>query len=50
MKEVKDKKIEIRVTASEKERIAAYCEKYGIKISDFMRSAWERVLVQEKGE
>lgn len=52
MKENRDKKIEVRVTAQEKERIAEYCEQKGLKISDFIRSLCNRALAleSEKGK
>ena len=50
MKENRDKKIEVRVTAQEKERIAEYCEKKGLKISDFIRSLINRAMALEEKE
>lgn len=48
MKENRDKKIEVRVTAQEKERIAEYCEQKGLKLSDFIRSLITRAIALDK--
>lgn len=46
-KETKDCQLKFRVTKSEKDRILAYCEKYGITLSEFLRDAYSRIINQE---
>ena len=48
MKDNKDKKIEVRVTAEEKERILQYCEQKGLKISEFIRALCNRAIALEE--
>lgn len=38
MKEIKDTKIEFRLTKSEKEKFQEYAEKHNIKVSELLRS------------
>ncbi len=45
MKEIKDKKIEVRVTAAEKERIQKFCAEHDLKMSDFFRMASEKLML-----
>ena len=44
MKVIKDKKLEFRLTAEEKNRIKAYAEKRGIKMSQAVRLLCEKVM------
>ena len=37
MKEIKNKKIEFRLTAEEKEKIVAYAEKHNLTMSEVIR-------------
>ena len=50
MKENKEYQIKARITKSEKERITAVCEKYKITISQFVRLAIEKILIQKENE
>ena len=44
MKETKDIQIKCRLTKSEKEKLDAYCAKYGVKISDLLRELLRREI------
>ena len=44
MKEIKTEYIKVRVTASEKERIIEFCEKKGLKLSEFIRNLCNREI------
>lgn len=44
MKEIKDKWVKVRVSSSQKEQIEAYCERYEITTSEFMRLAFDYIL------
>ena len=48
MKEIKDKKIDFRVSASEKERIKEYAEKHNIKVGELIRVALNRFMAIEE--
>lgn len=48
MKERKDCQLKVRLTKTEKERVMAYCEKYDMTVSDFIRKAVDSYL-REKG-
>jgi uncharacterized protein (DUF1778 family) len=48
MKENKDCQIKFRLTAEQKDKITEYCKKHDIKISEFIRSACEKIMDQEK--
>lgn len=52
MKEIKDKKIDFRVSATEKERIKEYAEKHNIKVGELIRVALNRFMAieEKKGE
>ena len=50
MKEIKDKKIDFRVSASEKERIKKYAEEHNIKVGELIRVALNKLMAIEKGE
>ena len=50
MKEIKDKKIDFRVSATEKERIKEYAEEHNIKVGELIRVALNRFMAIEKGE
>ena len=50
MKEIKDKKIDFRVSAAEKERIKEYAEKHNIKVGELIRVALNRFMAVEKGD
>ena len=50
IKENKTEYIRFRVTAQEKERFAEYCEKKGLKMSDFIRSLINRAMALEEKE
>lgn len=47
MKEKKDKKIEFRLTAEEKEKIIAYAEKRDMTMSEVIRELCEKIFNQE---
>lgn len=47
MKETKDFQLKMRVTKSEKEQIAAYCEKYKMTVSDLLRISVRKFLGKE---
>lgn len=49
MKEIKDQFIKVRLTKSEKEKVAAYCDKHDLSISELIRRSLE-VCFEEKGE
>ena len=44
MKETKDCHVKVRITPTERKAIEEYCEKHDLKISDFIRMAFYRVL------
>ena len=46
MKENKQENIKVRITPKEKERIVEYCETHSITISECIRMAVSRILVQ----
>ena len=51
MKEIKDKKIDFRVSASEKERIKEYAEEHNIKVGELIRVALNRFMaIEDKKE
>ena len=51
MKEIKDKKIDFRVSATEKERIKEYAEKHNIKVGELIRVALNRFMaIEDKKE
>ena len=50
MKEIKDKKIDFRVSAAEKERIKEYAEKHNIKVGELIRVALNRFMAIEDKE
>ena len=51
MKEIKDKKIDFRVSATEKERIKKYAEEHNIKVGELIRVALNRFMaIEEKKE
>ena len=50
MKEIKDKKIDFRVSATEKERIKEYAEEHEMTVSELLRAALNRFIAIEKGE
>jgi antitoxin component of RelBE/YafQ-DinJ toxin-antitoxin module len=39
IKEIKDTFIKIRITPSQKQEIQDYCDKYGLTVSEFIRTA-----------
>ena len=48
MKEIKDKTIEIRLTASDKEKIKETAEKYNMTVSEFIRWACYKIFQEER--
>ena len=48
MKEIKDKKIEFRLTAEEKEKIAAYAEKHSLTMSGVIRQLCEKIFLESE--
>ena len=48
MKEIKDKKIDFRVSAAEKERIKEYEEEHNIKVGELIRVALNRFMAIEE--
>lgn len=48
MKEVKNTKIEIRLTPTEKEQIRAYADKHGISMSEAVLGLCQRIFSQEE--
>lgn len=49
MKEViRDKKIEFRLTAEEKEKIIAYAEKHDMNMSEVIRSLCEKIFYESE--
>lgn len=44
MKEIKDKKIDFRVSAAEKEKIKEYAEEHNIKVGELIRVALNRFM------
>lgn len=48
MKEVRDKKIDLRLTAEEKRRIQEEAAKRGMGASEFIRIACERMMYKEE--
>lgn len=48
MKEIKDKTIEIRLTASDKQKIKDAAEKHGMTVSEFIRFACEKIFNQKE--
>jgi hypothetical protein len=44
MKEIKDKKVEFRLTVAEKEKILAYAEKHQMTMSELIRSLCEKIF------
>lgn len=48
MKENKDYQIKVRLTATEKDAVNNYCEKHGMTVSEFLRTAIENKLFQEE--
>ena len=50
MKEIKDKKIDFRVSASEKERIKEDAEEHNIKVGELIRVALNRFMAIEDKE
>lgn len=44
MKEIKDKKIEFRLTAAEKEKIQEYAEKRDMTMSEVIRELCEKIF------
>ena len=51
MKEIKDKKIDFRVSASEKERIKEYAEDHNLAVGELIRLALNRFMaIEEKKE
>jgi cytidylate kinase len=51
MKEViRDKKIEFRLTAEEKEKIIAYAEKHDMNMSEVIRSLCEKIFYESEAE
>lgn len=47
MKEIKDKKIDLRVSAAEKERIKEYAEEHDMTVGELIRSALNRFMAIE---
>ena len=47
MKETKDKRIEFRLTAEEKEKILAYAEKHNLTMSEVVRELCQKIFNQE---
>lgn len=43
-KETKDCHVKVRITPTERKAIEEYCEQHDLKISEFMRIAFTRVL------
>ena len=51
MKEVKDKQLKFRVSATEKETIEKYTEEHGMTVSELLRAALNRFMaIDEKKE
>ena len=51
MKEVKDKQLKFRVSATEKETIEKYVEEHGMTVSELLRAALNRFMaIDEKKE
>ena len=51
MKEIKDKKIDFRVSAAEKERIKEYAEMHDMTVGELIRAALNRFMaIDEKKE
>ena len=48
MEERKDIQIKVRITATEKSKIAGYCEEHKLSISDFLRAAIHKILKEDK--
>lgn len=48
MKETKDKRIEFRLTAEEKEKIIAYAEKHNLNMSEVIRELCQKIFNQEE--
>lgn len=48
MKENKNFQIKVRLTATEKDAVNNYCEKHGMTVSEFLRTAIENKLFQEE--
>lgn len=44
MKETKDKRIEFRLTAEEKEKIIAYAEKHNLNMSEVIRELCQKIF------
>lgn len=47
MKEIKDQIVKVRLTKSEKDKVAAYCERHDISISELLRQALEKCYREE---
>ena len=47
-KENKDCYVRVRITKSEREQIEAYCDKYNLSISEFMRLAIEKSMRKDE--
>ena len=52
MKEIKDKKIDFRVSAQEKDKIKEYAAAHNLTVGDLIRLALNRVMAieEKKGE
>lgn len=51
MKEIKDKQLKFRVSATEKETIEKYAEEHGMTVSELLRAALNRFMaIDEKKE
>ena len=48
MKEIKDQIVKVRLTKSEKEKVAAYCERHDISISELLRQSLEKCFRKEE--
>ena len=47
MKEIKDKKIDVRLTADEKEQIQDYAKRHNVTVSELLRSLVKETIQKE---
>lgn len=47
MKEIKNTKIELRLTQQDKDRIKEYADKHNMTMSEFIRFACEKIFQEE---
>lgn len=47
MKEIKNTKIELRITQQDKEKIKEYADKHNMTMSEFIRFACEKIFQKE---